>query len=296
MDESTPRAEGQDAPTPGAPGGTPPRPRLVMAPTRRGPGGSWWIVLVLLVLAVVAALGVWSLAFREVGETGPSPSASPMAWAGAWARTDGLGGGLVIDVNFDAYRVTVYDAALQPDETVDAVARDDGRELRFTLTSPFAFGGLTGPLEAVLRAVDDPNAATLSVADRRNSKASLRLVRTPSLGQSSSTPSPPAPSPSPASGDDDRRIALRMIEAIERIQEGIEAWSRDNGGSYPLPADVRVGAAVGRYVDPWPKNPYAPDLLMAPGLEPGDFTYRVLDGGLGYTLTGYLENGAFVVP
>jgi hypothetical protein len=118
---------------------------------------------------------------------------------------------------------------------------------------------------------------------------------TPSPATSSPSPtwsSSPTPSPTESSPD----IALQVIEAIERIQAGIEAWSQANGGTYPLPADVRAGAAVAAYVDPWPMNPYAPGLLMAPGSEPGDYTYRYLDGGLSYELTGYLDNGAFVVP
>jgi hypothetical protein len=50
-------------------------------------------------------------------------------------------------------------------------------------------------------------------------------------------------------------------------------------------------AGLGRYVDPWPRNPYTGG-LMQPGGGPGDYFYRRLPGGDGYTLTGYGGDGA----
>jgi hypothetical protein len=123
----------------------------------------------------------------------------------------------------------------------------------------------------------------------------VRPATSPSAA--SATPSPTwSASPSPGPSESGQDLALQLIAAVEQIQAGVEAWSQANGGTYPLPADVRADAAVAAYVDPWPMNPYAPGLPMAPGTEPGDYTYRYLDGGLSYELTGYLDNGAFVVP
>lgn len=307
MDETAPEQEQTTTPKPnGAEGAPAPQPRLVMSrPEGRGPGNAWWIILVLLVLAALAATAVWYFAFRGDDEAAPKPAPSPtpseVAWAGAWGRTDGAGGGLMVEGSSGSYRVTAYNAALQPGETVDAVPGDDGRELRFTLPAQFSLGELGGPLEAVLRAGQDPDSATLSVTGAGGATASAPLARVPALQPASPAPSPllpssPASSASPSPSDSGQSLALQMIDAIERIQAGIEAWSRANNGTYPLPADVRAGASVAPYVDPWPMNPYAPGLLMAPGTEPGDFTYRYLDGGLGYELTGYLDHGAFVVP
>jgi hypothetical protein len=309
MDEAAPERGQAGTPKPTeADGAPPPRPRLIMSrPEGRGPGNAWWVILVLLVLAALAATAVWYFAFRGDDEATPTPAPSPtpsqVGWAGAWVRSDGAGGGVMVEGSSGAYRVTAYDAALQPSETVDAVPGDGGRELRFTLPAQFSLGDLAGPLEAVLRAGQDPDSATLSVTSAGGATASAPLARVPSLQPSSpaSSPRPPSgptssASPTPSPGDGGQSLTLQMIDAIERIQAGIEAWSRANDGTYPLPADVRAGASVARYADPWPMNPYAPDLVMAPGTEPGDFTYQVLDGGLGYELTGYLDNGAFVVP
>lgn len=107
---------------------------------------------------------------------------------------------------------------------------------------------------------------------------------------------PPVSSATPSPTPDLTVQRLQMIAAIERLQAGVEAWADANDGVYPAPADVRQGYSVGKYVVPWPPNPYAPEQAVAPGIAIGEYEYRQLDGGAAYSLIGHLDNGAFVVP
>ena len=88
--------------------------------------------------------------------------------------------------------------------------------------------------------------------------------------------------------------AAQVRSGVRSIQMGIETWRADNArGTYPLEAVV-TPARLGRYVDPWPVNPYAGG-PMQPGAGPGDYDYVRLPGGQGYTLTGYGGDGAPVL-
>jgi hypothetical protein len=85
-------------------------------------------------------------------------------------------------------------------------------------------------------------------------------------------------------------------DGIIRLQVGILTWATNNGNVYPAPADVAQGGGVAQYVDPWPTNPYT-NAPMAPGAQPGDFSYEQLNGGQAYRLTGFLSQGqTYVVP
>ena len=294
-------AAGTGAPPPAPPQ---PQPTLVMSrPTHRDPGSVWWIVL-LLILAVLAAAAVWYFWLRGGQETtpAPSPSPTPAAWAGAWARTGGLGGGLIIEGGGETYRATAYDGALQPSDTVAAVTTASGAELRFTLP-PSSFGGPAGPLEATLTIGSDPDSASLRLTGADGTALTMPLRRVPSLTRASPTTSPtptPTPTPtttaSPSPSPSQEALRQQMIAAIGSVQAGIEAWATANGGTYPMPADVREGGAVAQYVDPWPVDPWAPAQFLAPGVKPGGYSYEQLEGGLSYTLKGFLDNGSYVVP
>ena len=84
--------------------------------------------------------------------------------------------------------------------------------------------------------------------------------------------------------------AAGVRSGVRSIQMGIETWRADNArGSYPPKAAV-TPERLGRYVDPWPANPYAGG-PMQPGGGPGDYDYVRLPGGEGYTLTGYGGDG-----
>jgi hypothetical protein len=107
---------------------------------------------------------------------------------------------------------------------------------------------------------------------------------------------PPVSSATPSPTPDLAAQRLQMIVAVEQLQAGIESWAADNGGMYPTQADVRQGYGVAVYVVPWPANPYAPEQALTPGLAIGEYEYQQLAGGAAYSLTGHLDNGAFVVP
>jgi hypothetical protein len=256
---------------------------------------------------VIAVAAVWYVLFRGEQQVtpAPSPSPTPIAWAGAWARTEGLGGGLIVKGSGDTYEATAYDGALQPSDTVPATV--DGAELRFTLPAQFSFGGPTGPLEATLAIGSDPDTASLRVTGADGTTLAMPLQRVPSLTPATPTTSPsptptptptlsPSPSPSPSASPSQQALRQQMIDAIGSVQAGIAAWAAANGGMYPMPADVREGGAVAQYVDPWPVDPWAPGRFLAPGADPGNYTYEQLEGGQSYTLTGFLDNGSYVVP
>lgn len=283
-----------------------PQPTLIMSrPSHRSPGSVWWIVL-LLTFAVLAVAAVWYFWLRGGQEATPTPSPSPtpMTWAGAWARADDLGGGLIIEGGGETYQATAYDGALQPSDSVTAVTAADGAELRFTLPAS-AFGGPAGPLEATLTIGSDSDTASLRLTGADGTTLAMPLQRVPSLTRAEPTTSPsptatptptPTPTPSPSPSPNQEALRQQMIAAIGSVQAGIEAWATANGDRYPMPADVRQGGAVAQYVDPWPVDPWAPAQFLAPGAEPGGYSYEQLEGGLGYTLTGFLDNGSYVVP
>jgi hypothetical protein len=183
-------------PTAAKGGGTPPQsPRLSMAvgESRRGAGWLWGLLIAVVVLLATAA-AVWFFLSREGKEVAPlsSPSPTPMAWTGAWGRLDGVGGGLVVAGNDEAYEVTLYDAVLRPGESVPAILDAEERELLFALPSQFSFGGgPVGPFGAALTLGDDPDRATLVITDTEGTSALISLHRVPEL-----TPTSPSVSPS----------------------------------------------------------------------------------------------------
>ena len=86
-----------------------------------------------------------------------------------------------------------------------------------------------------------------------------------------------------------------VVEGIHTIQVGIQSWAVDHGDLFPPVAKVSK-AGLGSYVDNWPKNPFT-GKPMAAGSAVGDYTYRYLDSGASFRLSGHLSTGTdFVVP
>jgi len=278
-----------------------PQPTLMMSRPPKKSSSTWWIVLVVVLLALVAAAAAWYFVLRDKGAT-PAPQPSPaFGWVGAWGRTDGTGGGVVVEPSGKDYQVTVYGVTLQVLGT--AVATPTGQDLTFALQSDQMVGGLPGPFQITLEAgpgkdladmkVTGGNQTTVIVPLKRvaalvpvSPSASPTVTPTPTLSPSSS------PSVSPSPGADQQQV----IDAIVKLQTGVTTWATNNNGLYPTPIDVSQAGGVAAYVDPWPTNPYTGQ-PMKPGTQPGDYTYEQLNGGAGYKLTGYIRNGlTFPVP
>ncbi|MCX6372104.1 MAG: hypothetical protein NTX16_03305 [Actinobacteria bacterium] len=84
--------------------------------------------------------------------------------------------------------------------------------------------------------------------------------------------------------------AAQVRSGVRDIQMGIEGWRADDGRDTYPPKAVVTPARLGRYVDPWPQNPFIGG-PMQPGGGPGGYDYVRLPGGGGYTLTGYGSDG-----
>jgi hypothetical protein len=96
------------------------------------------------------------------------------------------------------------------------------------------------------------------------------------------------PSPIDA-GEPQVRAGVRTIET------GIEAWRADHAsGRYP-PAAVVTPEGLGKYVDPWPQDPYNGGPMLPTGAR-GGYTYTRASDGLSFTLTGYDDAGASDLP
>jgi hypothetical protein len=288
----------------GAPPPPPPRPQPTLMMTRppRQSSNTWWIVLVVVLLALVAAAAAWYFVLRDNGET-PAPQPSPaFDWAGAWGRTDGGGGGVVVEPSGKEYKVTVYGSTLQVLGT--AVATPKGEDLTFTLESSESVGGLPGPFKITLAAGPGETLADMKVTGSNQTTVIIPLKRvaalvpvspsasptvTPSASPTTSPSSSPSASPSPGTDQ-------QVIDAITKLQTGVITWATNNNNLYPTPTDVTQTGGVATYVDPWPTNPYTGQ-PMKPGTQPGDYTYEQLNGGAGYRLTGYVSNGlTYTVP
>jgi len=271
-----------------------PQPTLMMSRPPKQSSSAWWIVLVVVLLALVAAAAAWYFLIRDKGQE-PAPQPSPaFDWVGAWGRTDGTGGGVVVEPSGKDYQVTVYGSALQVLGT--ATATPKGKDLAFALESAESVGGLPGPFQIVLQGGPGENLADMKVTGGNQTTVIVPLERvaalvpvTPSASPTSSPSS--SPSASPSAGADQQ-----VIDAIDKLQTGVITWATNNNNLYPTPTDVSQAGGIAAYVDPWPTNPYTSQ-PMKPGTQPGDYTYEQLNGGAGYKLTGYISNGlTYTVP
>lgn len=293
VDETRVMPAAGDAASPPPP---PPRPQptLMMSRPPKQSSSTWWIVLVVVLLALVAAAAAWYFLLRDKGEK-PAPQPSPtFDWVGAWGRTDGSGGGVVVEQSGKDYQVTVYGSTLQVLGT--AVAKPKGKDLTFALQSDEMVGGPPGPFQITLEAGPGKDLAAMKVTGGNQTTVIVPLKRVAALAPVSPSPSPTvtptptlspssSPSASPSAGTDQQ-----VIDAIVRLQTGVITWATNNNNLYPTPADVSEAGGITSYVDPWPTNPYT-DQPMKPGTQPGDYTYEQLNGGAGYKLTGYISNG-----
>lgn len=299
VDETRVMPAAGDAASPPPP---PPRPQptLMMSRPPKQSSRTWWIVLVVVLLALVAAAAAWYFLLRDRGEK-PAPQPSPaFDWVGAWGRTDGSGGGVVVDQSGKEYQVTVYGSTLQVLGT--AVAKPKGKDLTFALESGESVGGLPGPFQITLEAGPGENLADMKVTGGNQTTVIIPLNRVAALVPLSPSPSPtvsPSPSLSPSTSPSASPTAgtdQQVIDAIVKLQTGVTTWATNNNNLYPAPADVGEAGGVASYVDPWPTNPYTGQPLK-PGTQPGDYTYEQLSGGAGYKLTGYISNGlTYTVP
>jgi len=292
---------------PAAGGGAPPppppprpQPTLMMSRPPKQSSSTWWIVLVVVLLALVAAAAAWYFVIRDKGET-PAPQPSPSAafdWVGAWGRTDGTGGGVVVEPSGKDYQVTLYGGALQV--LGAAVATPQGKDLTFALESNETVGGLAGPFQITLQAGPGKDLADMKVTGGNQTTVIVPLERVAALTPVSPSASPTfTPSSSPSSSPSASPTAgaeQQVIDAIDKLQVGVITWATNNNNLYPTPTDVSEAGGIATYVDPWPANPYTGQ-PMKPGTEPGDYIYEQLNGGAGYKLTGYISNGlTYTVP
>jgi hypothetical protein len=88
--------------------------------------------------------------------------------------------------------------------------------------------------------------------------------------------------------------AADVPTGVRAIREGVETWrlARDSD-VYPPDAEV-TPARLGRYVHPWPQNPYTGGPMSPTGAR-GDYTYVRAADGLSYELTGFGADGAPVI-
>ena len=288
-----------------------PTPTLMMSrtPQRQGSGSgkTWWIVLIVVILAAAAAAAVWYFLIRNDNSTPaptPTPSASPVNWGGAWGRTDGVAGGIVIEQSGTTYHVTVYDSGLQPTGTATGSVSADGKQLSFTLPAASSFNTMPGPLTGVMTIQTGEQTALLTMTAANQTSVTMPLKRVLALvpGTPSASPSPttsasptssgsPSPSTSPIS-DVDRQI----IAGLTKIQTGVTTWAANNGDLYPMPAEVSQTGGIAQYVVPWPLNAVTRQPMVQGGTV-GNYTYQQINGGQSYTLVGHLSNGvSYTLP
>jgi hypothetical protein len=79
------------------------------------------------------------------------------------------------------------------------------------------------------------------------------------------------------------------------LQIGVQSWAVDHNAVYPpVPIVQQSNKQFVAYMDSWPVNPFT-KAPMAPGMQPGDYTYR--SRGDSYSLSGHLFDGSdFTVP
>ena len=74
----------------------------------------------------------------------------------------------------------------------------------------------------------------------------------------------------------------------------IQQWALDHGNVYPAAEMVVPGDQLAGYTDDWPASPLTGQPMVS-GSGPGNYSYRQLQGGQGFTLTGYGVDGSPLV-
>ncbi len=249
-----------------------PQPTLMMSRPPNQSSSTWWIVLVVVLLALVAVAAAWYFLIRDNGAE-PAPQPSPaFDWEGAWGRTDGTGGGVVVEPSGKDYKVTVYGSTLQVLGTATATTK--GKDLAFSLESAESVGGLPGPFQIVLEAGPGEDLADMKVTGGNQTTVIVPLKRVaalvpiaPSASPSvTPTPSPSSsPSASPSAGADQQ-----VIDAIVKLQTGVITWATNNNNLYPTSADVTETGGVAAL-----RRPLADERVHGPAHEAGHAARRL---------------------
>jgi hypothetical protein len=232
------------------------------------------LILVGVALAIAVLLGL-------VVSFGPSAS----DFVGTWSAGEDVGVDMVISMN---------DGALQA-SIPGLLGEDDGSAVPGTLS------GDTATFEYVADTSADA-AGTITVTATLEGDDTLRMTMSnifPGVDASSTIVlSRVSAAESEAAAADQQQQAQdsAVKEGIHSLQVGVQSWAVDHNDKYP-PADaLSPDGAVGRYIDSWPTNPFTDEPMKA-GEGQGDFTYKVTDDRLSFTLSGHLGDGTdFTVP
>ncbi|MGZ4200243.1 MAG: hypothetical protein ACXVP1_08660, partial [Thermoleophilia bacterium] len=99
-------------------------------------------------------------------------------------------------------------------------------------------------------------------------------------------------SPDPSAQQNDQ-----ITTGIHTLQAAVQSWAADHQNLYPTADLVVASGAFAAYVQSlqtWPSNPVTGQ-PMKPGTGAGDYTYEQVDGGQGFTLTGYGADGTSLI-
>jgi hypothetical protein len=89
--------------------------------------------------------------------------------------------------------------------------------------------------------------------------------------------------------------AAEVRAGARTIERGVEAWRADHAsGRYP-PAALVTPEGLGKYVDPWPEDPYNGGPMLPTGVR-GGYTYTRGADGLSFTLTAHDDAGTPDLP
>lgn len=282
---------------------SPPAPPFAPVPRVITPSGgddkrtTIWLIIALAALAVLAVVLVWAFVVHDSGEE----------FVGNWAPVEGGGGGLVVTLRDGDFEVAMFDEDLDLMGTYPAARDGDALTFRFTDTQSGR-----GLMKATLTHDEERDVLTLRLTTADAQGAAQEYVRVDAL-EAAATPTPtptptasatpsPSPSPSPTSslsptpsptGTDAAQKDADVLTGANAINAGVLAWSQANGNVFPTADEVAQSGAVGQYVSPWPLNPFTGQ-PMAPGTEPGDYTYEQLNGGQDYKLVAYRADGELI--
>ena len=88
--------------------------------------------------------------------------------------------------------------------------------------------------------------------------------------------------------------AADVRSGVLAIYDGVEAWRLARDSDVYPPADEVTPARLGRYVEPWPRNPYTGGPMLPTGAR-GDYTYVRAADGLSCELSGFGADGTPVI-
>jgi len=83
-----------------------------------------------------------------------------------------------------------------------------------------------------------------------------------------------------------------VAQGIAVLRRGLAMWKAGGAETYPPADEVAADGLLAQMVR-WPSNPFTGG-PMGTGTGPGEYTYKLLDGGRKYALTGHLSDGRTV--